>query len=392
LQQLQVTHQLSQSALTILIYKLICHMPRQLSHILRKADREENLTREEIAFLLSLDDKSQLACLFQAARKLRQRFFGDKVFLYGFLYLSTYCRNDCRFCYYRRSNSNSLRYRRNLSEILAAANEMAASGVHLIDLTMGEDPIIYDEGRGGKRWLVNLISEVRQASDRPVMVSAGVIPNLVLADMAQAGASWYACYQETFNRQLFGRLRPRQQFGERLLTKQQAQRSGLLVEEGLLCGVGESIDDLVHAIVEMGRIGASQMRAMTFVPQPGTPMADRPEPDGRSELVLMAVMRLVYPRVLIPASLDVEGLAGLKSRLEAGANVVTSIVPPGMGLAGVAHPTKDIGAARRTPQHIESVLFDCRLRSATADEYRVWLDSERQNRVLSLNQRNRSCA
>lgn len=367
-------------------------MDNRLNDIIKKADRGGVPDREEIAFLLSLDDASQLENLFQSARKIRQRFFGDKVFLYGFLYLSTYCRNDCRFCYYRRSNPNSLRYRRNMSEILAAANEMAASGVHLIDLTMGEDPIMVDEDRGRNRWLVDLISEVRQACDLPVMVSPGVVPDAVLADLAQAGASWYACYQETFNQRLFGRLRPRQQFGERLRKKQQAQCSGLLVEEGLLCGVGESNDDLVHAVVEMGRSGASQMRAMTFVPQPGTPMAGGPEPDGRRELVLMAVMRLVYPRVLIPASLDVEGVAGLKSRLDAGANVVTSIVPPGMGLAGVAHPTRDIGAARRTPQGIEPVLFDCRLRSATADEYRAWLDSERQNRVPSQNQRSGSCA
>lgn len=47
-------------------------------------------------------------------------------------------------------------------------------------------------------------------------------------------------------------------------------------------------------------------------------------------------MRLLFPDKLIPASLDVDGISGLELRLMAGANVVTSIIPPNEGLAGVA--------------------------------------------------------
>jgi methylornithine synthase len=73
-------------------------------------------------------------------------------------------------------------------------------------------------------------------------------------------------------------------------------------------------------------------------------------------------MRLVFPGKLIPATLDVEGLAGLKQRLEAGANVVTSIVPPHQGLVGVAQSLLDIDDARRNTASVLSVLEDCGLR------------------------------
>ena len=63
---------------------------------------------------------------------------------------------------------------------------------------------------------------------------------------------------------------------------------------------------------------------------------------------MIAVMRLAMPDRLIPASLDVEGIAGLEARLEAGANVVTSIVPPQSGLAGVSQAELDIDAGLRT--------------------------------------------
>ena len=197
------------------------------------------------------------------------------------------------------------------------------------------------------------------------MVSPGVLPDGLSRNWrepAQAGTPVIRKLSVSVVRD----LRPQQNFGERLRKKQSALASGLLIEEGLLCGVGETCSDLVEAIIAMGRMGASQLRAMTFVPQPGTPMASRPRPEARRELQLMAVLRLVYPRVLIPASLDVAGLAGLKPRLEAGANVVTSIVPPGVGLAGVAHPTMDITTARRTTASIGAVLASNQLQAATA--------------------------
>ena len=363
----------------------------RLYDILKKAEGEEALDRDEIGFLLKVDEPERQERLFDTARKLRQRYFGNTVFLYGFIYLSTFCRNDCLFCFYRQSNVDSLRYRRSSAEVLAAAKAMASSGVHLIDLTMGEDPMIFTRAKED-HWLVGLVSEVRRTCDLPVMVSPGAVPNQVLEELALAGASWFACYQETFNRRLFGQLRSRQPFAERLLKKHHALCSGLLVEEGLLCGLGESTDDLTQSVIEMGEMGASQMRAMTFVPRPGTPLASEPAPDARRELLLIAVIRMVYPQVLIPASLDVEGLAGLKPRMNAGANVVTSIVPPGMGLAGVAHPNKDIGSGFRTVERIQSVLAGCRLQIAAAGEYKVWLEGE-QERVLSiLNSRSRSCA
>jgi len=351
-------------------------MADQLGEILRKAKREEALEREEISFLLNAEEADQLQLLFQSARDMRRRYFGEKVFLYGFLYLSTYCRNDCRFCLYRRSNASAPRYRQNLTGILAAARRFVRSGVHLIDLTMGEDPDMVGGGSGKFGRLLQVISEVKRAVGLPVMISPGVIPEAAIGQLRAAGASWYACYQETFNKRLFARLRPEQSYSERLQAKRAALEEGLMIEEGLLCGVGETCSELVEAIIAMGRMGASQMRAMTFVPQPGTPMAGRAGSEARRELQLLAVLRLVYPRVLIPASLDVAGLAGLKPRLDAGANVVTSIVPPGLGLAGVAHPTMDIANARRTTASIRAVLASNQLQAATSSDYRAWLETE----------------
>ena len=67
----------------------------------------------------------------------------------------------------------------------------------------------------------------------------------------------------------------------------------------------------------------------------------------------------------ITASLDVDGIAGLKQRLEAGANVVTSLVPSKMGLVGVSNHSLDIEEGNRTVKSVIGVLEECRLTVAS---------------------------
>ena len=56
--------------------------------------------------------------------------------------------------YYRKSNSHCQRYRKSPHEIAAVAAALAESGVHLIDLTMGEDPQYLSNSRLGYRQLI----------------------------------------------------------------------------------------------------------------------------------------------------------------------------------------------------------------------------------------------
>jgi methylornithine synthase len=348
----------------------------RLANILGKAHQEEILDGSEIAFLLSLAQENQIDAVFEAARKLRFRHFGNRIFLYGFVYISTFCRNQCSFCYFRKSNALPVRYRREVSEVVEAAQSLAESGVHLIDLTLGEDPQYFEDQ--GFESFVQLIEAVRHATELPIMVSPGVVPAEVLSDFARAGVSWYACYQETHNRELFKRLRPGQSYGARLENKERAGPLGLLTEEGLLCGVGETARDIADSIEAMRSLEVSQMRAMSFVPQKGIPLQSSEKADPLREILTIAVLRLVFPDRLIPATLDVEGLAGLQSRLDAGANVVTSLVPPGFGLAGVAQNSLDIADARRTIASIVPELEKLGLQAASPEDYSTWIDDRRR--------------
>ena len=350
--------------------------------ILNKAQRGETLLKEEISFILHLNDKDQIDAVFHTARDLRHSHFGESVFLYGFLYLSTYCRNSCNFCFFRKPNKACKRYRKSGPEIVDAASQLTESGVHLIDLTMGEDPEYYNSGPGGFEKLVNIIESVKSATNLPVMISPGLVPDDVLSAFKEAGATWYACYQETHNRALLKHLRLGQSYDGRLEKKIMAHRLGLLIEEGLISGVGESMEDVAYSISVMHDLDADQVRVMSFIPQKGTPMENRPSPDRQRELLIIAAMRLAFPDRLIPASMDIDGLAGTKLRLNAGANVVTSIVPPHIGLAGVAQSSLDINDSRRSVASVLPMLEQCGLRKGDLSEYDTWIN----NRIKVISQ------
>ena len=351
------------------------HEDLQLDWVLSKSQSGEYLTRREIRFLLGLRDQGDLGRLFQTAREVRRRHFGEAIFLYGFVYFSTWCRNDCIFCRYRKSNPLAQRYRKDEREIVEIACRLADSGVHLIDLTMGEDSFYHSHNQG-VNGLVDLAKAVKAQTGLPVMVSPGIVNHETLRALWGAGVEWYACYQETHNRRLFSRLRPGQSYNERLSRKVEARRLGMLIEEGILTGAGDSLDDIVTSIGVMKTLKAHQMRVMTFQAQRGTPLETARARSSRRELLTIATLRLLFPDRLIPASLDVRGISGLRDRLFAGANVVTSLIPPKMGLVGVSQSDLDIDEGYRTVKGVVPVIKETGLRVATRTDYTRWVDQE----------------
>ncbi len=319
--------------------------------------------------------------LFEKARRVREKHFGRGVFAYGFNYFSTHCKNKCAFCLYRQGNECAPRYRHSIDDIVRDAKSLADSGVHLIDLTMGEDPYFLKR----PQTLVSMVDAVHEETKLPVMVSPGVIDAEVLPRMREAGAVWFALYQETYDREAFARLRVGQSFDSRILLKRAAARAGLLIEEGLLTGWGDSPFQIADSILAMASVHPSQVRAMTFVPQPGTPLESLLPQSSETELAMIALMRILYPDLLIPASLDVEGPAGLLARLNAGANVVTSLIPRGAGLEGVAR-NSSIEDGGRTLEQVMPTIRQAGLELASHSDYADFIERAR-SRALSDSRR-----
>ena len=343
--------------------------------IIEKSGRNEKISRDEVVELLSIKKKEDISELFAAASSIRDKMFGKKVFIYGFVYFSTHCRNNCAFCFYRRTNRPP-RYRKTEDEVLVLSHSLKDAGINLVDLTMGEDPVMCADDYSE---FLNIVRRVRDEVNISIMASPGAVPEGSFEKFRDAGTDWFACYQETYNRELFSKLRLEQDFDNRLNQKIWAKKAGMLSEDGIMVGLGETFEDRADSILKMGSLGCEQIRAMTFVPQKGTPMENVKPTEPIDELISIAVMRVLFRDRLIPASLDVEGIAGLKSRLDAGANVITSIVPPHEDLAGVAQHELDINNGRRSVEHVMHMLDEMGKKAATCTEYESFLKKLKAN-------------
>ena len=180
--------------------------------------------------------------MFAAAREARARHSGDAVFLYGFIYFSTYCRNECAFCFYRAGNPESPRYRKSLDEVVAICRGLSDSGVVLLDLTMGEDPAVHDDpGYASLRELVGAVSQRFEAPGHGVARRAA--GRGVLRASGPPAPTGTRCTRRRIRQELYARLRVGQPFAARAAARSAARRAGLLVEDGLLTGIGDTPAD-----------------------------------------------------------------------------------------------------------------------------------------------------
>ncbi|WP_406660352.1 methylornithine synthase PylB [Methanolobus sp. ZRKC3] len=305
------------------------------------------LTDDELRELLSISEKDDLDKLYYVSRKVRDHFFGNKVFLYSFVYFSTYCKNKCSFCYYRTSNDIE-RYRLDTEEVRNICNALKGENIHMVDLTMGEDPYFHDNPER----FVELVKLVKEEMGLPIMISPGVMDNDVLRELHENGANFLALYQETHDQDLYRKLRVGQSFQDRVKARSFARSIGYGVEDGILTGIGDGIESTIRSLRGMEESSPDMVRVMTFVPQEGTPLENTISQSSVSELKIISILRLMFPDRLIPASLDLEGIDGMVLRLNAGANVVTSIIPAESTLEGVVNYDRKHEERDRDPKSV----------------------------------------
>lgn len=344
------------------------------------------LTDDMIREMLSITDSESLKKMYNAAVSVKNRYFGNNVYLYSFVYFSTYCKNQCAFCYYNAKNKID-RYRITPEELRAMCRELKSEGVHMIDLTMGEDPHFHNAPE-------NLLEFVRIAKDTtnlPVMVSPGVVDADFIKALSKEGADFFALYQETYQKELYGKLRVGQSFEDRIDARNNAKAAGICIEDGILTGFskmklsnGEPVtpsvsDDIESAIVSirgMQQADPDQVRVMTFEPQPGTPLAETTQASDLMELKIIAILRFVFPDRLIPASLDVAGIPGMVDRLNAGANVVTSIISADSKLEGVVNFDRDVSLSerKRNAKSVIEKLKEMGLERGSQESFEAYLN------------------
>lgn len=284
------------------------------------------LDREQLVFLLEHMDHNAQELLLALANKRRREYYGDRVYMRALIEFSNICRRNCRYCGIRRGNPKVDRYRLTEEEILQCCLEGNQLGYQTFVLQSGEDAYFTDER------LVKLIRQIKQRLPwSAVTLSIGERPYESYKAFFQAGADRFLLRHETASENLYKSLHPDMDFHERRTCLRWLKEIGYQVGAGFMVGLpGQTSEDLAEDLLYLRELQPHMVGIGPFIPHPGTPLGKYPGGTVEKTLIMIAMVRLILPQALLPATTAVGTLDpnGREKALKAGANVVMPNLSP----------------------------------------------------------------
>lgn len=294
--------------------------------LIEKLNNTHSLNKDEALQLIKQGTQHK-NLLFALAQQTAQKSFGRQIFVRGLIEFTNYCKNDCYYCGIRRSNKNAARYRLTQEEILECCRAGYGLGFRTFVLQGGEDYFYSDED------IAAIVRAIKaQHPDCAVTLSIGERSRETYALWKQAGADRYLLRHETADCAHYAKLHPAE------LSVQNRQNCLYILKElGYQAGAGfmvgspyQTAENLADDLMFLQKLRPQMIGIGPFIPHHDTPFKDEPAGSVELTLVLLAVLRLLFPHVLLPATTALGTLApgGRLLGIKAGANVIMPNLSP----------------------------------------------------------------
>jgi biotin synthase len=299
-----------------------------MKKLIDKLEGEGILSRSEFAELLAGRKRPGVAAyLFERARAVRHKMYGHDIYLRGLIEFSNYCRNDCLYCGIRKSNSAAQRYRLSTEEILACCAWGHALDFRTFVLQSGEDPYFADEH------MLAVVRAIRAAHpDCAITLSLGERSGESYRMLFEAGAERYLLRHETANEQHYGALHPPGlSLRNRMRCLNELKEIGYQVGCGFMVGSpGQDMDCLLDDLFFIKEFKPHMVGIGPFIPHRDTPFAGEKPGSAELTIVLLALLRLMEPALLLPATTALGTIDpfGREAGILAGANVLMPNLSP----------------------------------------------------------------
>ncbi len=295
--------------------------------LIEKLHQEHELSREEYLQLIRERNPEDTETLRRLAQQEAQAVFGNRIYVRGLIEFSNCCRNDCYYCGIRRSNRKADRYRLTKEEILSCCEAGYGFGFRTFVLQSGEDPGFSDEA------LCDVVHSIRHRyPDCAVTLSVGERPRKVYKEFFEAGAERYLLRHETATESHYRKLHPAElSLANRKRCLQDLKEIGFQVGAGFMVGSPyQSAENLADDLVYLKELNPHMIGIGPFIHHQDTPF--REEPDGTLEMTLycLSILRLMFPKVLLPATTALGTIQpnGRELGIQAGANVIMPSLSP----------------------------------------------------------------
>lgn len=298
-----------------------------LEHLIQKLHTRHHLEKDEWIALIQGRTDALAAFVFSKARKVRHHYYGHDVYIRGLIEFTNYCKNDCYYCGIRKSNSNAERYRLTKDQTLGCCQAGYRLGFRTFVLQGGEDGWFTDE-----RMICIVRAIKKEFPDCAVTLSIGERSRESYQALFDAGADRYLLRHETFNSHHYSMLHPA------VLTAENRQNAlwtlkeiGYQVGAGFMVGSpGQTAEYLAEDLLFLEKLQPHMVGIGPFIPHHDTPFAG--ETAGTLELTifLLGLIRLLLPKVLLPATTALGTIApdGRELGILAGANVIMPNLSP----------------------------------------------------------------
>lgn len=296
-----------------------------MSELITKLKDTHDLTDTELLELLETDRYDTE--LRMAADQVRCAHYGRDVYIRGLIELTNYCKNNCLYCGIRRENRAAQRYRLTPEQILACCREGYALGYRTFVLQGGEDPWFTDER------VCDIVASIRREfPECAITLSLGEKSYESYLAFFEAGANRYLLRHESADAVHYSRLHPSElTFAERRRCLFDLKKIGYQVGAGFMVGSPyQKTEHLISDLRFLQELQPDMIGIGPFLSHKDTPFRDFANGDLKLTLRLLGILRLLFPKVLLPATTALGTLhpQGRELGLQTGANVVMPNLSP----------------------------------------------------------------
>ncbi len=299
----------------------------EYKEIVKEVREKKNIELAQLEVLLGNATEDAVAFLYANAREVADEIYGKRVFKRGLIEFSNYCKNDCYYCGIRRSNTCAERYRLDKETILNCCEKGYVLGYRTFVLQGGEDGYFTDER------VCEIVREIhKKYPDCAITLSIGEKSKESYQKYFAAGADRYLLRHETANEVHYGKLHPLE-----LSLQNRKQCLWNLKEIGYQVGCGfmvgspyQTIETLYEDLMFIKELEPHMVGIGPFIPQKETPFGEEVAGTLDDTLRLLAIIRLIHPHVLLPATTALGTIHenGRELGILAGANVIMPNLSP----------------------------------------------------------------
>ncbi len=285
----------------------------------------ENLPEKELKSIITSD--SYNSELFSIADHIRRLNYGTDVYIRGLIEFTNYCKNNCYYCGIRRGNECAERYRLTSEEILKCCENGYKLGFRTFVLQGGEDPYFTDSK------ICSITEKIKSKyPDCAITLSIGERSYKSYLAFYNAGADRYLLRHETASAEHYSKLHPDEMRLEKRKECLFALKDiGYQVGSGFMVGSPyQTAENLIEDLKFLQKLQPDMIGIGPYIVHKKTPFKDFENGSLNLTLRMIAILRIMFPEALIPATTALGTLhpQGRELGLKAGANVVMPNLSP----------------------------------------------------------------